>query len=134
MKMAFLIVSESRLRRRVLDVHFTPPFFLSCSFFNACEGHDTCYSTCNSKRSSCDNKFYNDMKATCEDCARNHFQSIYQCEILAAKDMDVGVDVAGRCPAGQPPPTASSWWAGGRCLSCSASPAKPSQPLVELRL
>jgi len=42
---------------------------LKCSFRAACDNHDCCYGQCNSQKTACDGKFYNDMVAACEACA-----------------------------------------------------------------
>ena len=40
-----------------------------CSFTPACNGHDSCYATCNSGQANCDKQFLDDLLALCNSCA-----------------------------------------------------------------
>ena len=44
------------------------------SFLDACNGHDICYDTCGNDRWTCDQQFYSDMLAVC-----NQSQCTFDC-------------------------------------------------------
>jgi hypothetical protein len=53
--------------------NFTPP----------CNGHDTCYDTCNKVKSDCDTNFGNEMDAVCNNDYSGDLASVYRLECLA---------------------------------------------------
>jgi len=53
------------------------------NFTPACNQHDVCYSTCNSKRANCDMSFYGDMIAICQQFCGNDYNCQYTCAQVA---------------------------------------------------
>ena len=57
----------------------TGPF----DFTSACNGHDTCYGTCNSSRAACDQSLYDDMMNICSQNCGTDVNCLFWCGLAA---------------------------------------------------
>jgi hypothetical protein len=73
--------------------HITDPIYLLAhgtsdgDFTQACNGHDTCYDTCNSVKASCDTNFGNSMDAVCSRDYAGFLNTSYRLECYGYSEL-----------------------------------------------